>query len=213
MEQIFSFGERWNVPFNSAFASLNGTFHLSPHENICTIALINIHYLYTNHFDTVLLVKLPLKKNKMTSSVDNRESHSRKKICCIRSRIGQWSNFKPASNQSDSKRQGFFFHNILTLRSKTCRGKCMSSRQLVIWSESSQWMGTSTTAMSSPRRAFLVRTFRPRSGKRSKTAIKQGMLILYCTSVILIFHSSGALSIAMHPGKIMIPDSYTNCVV
>ena len=31
------------------FASLNGTctFHLSPHENICTIALINIHYLYT----------------------------------------------------------------------------------------------------------------------------------------------------------------------
>jgi hypothetical protein len=30
---IFSFGERWNVPFNSAVASLNGTFHLSPHEN------------------------------------------------------------------------------------------------------------------------------------------------------------------------------------
>ena len=28
------------------FALLNGTFHLSPHENICTIALINIHYLY-----------------------------------------------------------------------------------------------------------------------------------------------------------------------
>ena len=28
------------------FASLNGTFHLSPHENILTIALINIHYLY-----------------------------------------------------------------------------------------------------------------------------------------------------------------------
>ena len=27
------------------FASLNGTFHLSPHENICSIALINIHYL------------------------------------------------------------------------------------------------------------------------------------------------------------------------
>jgi hypothetical protein len=26
---------------------LNGTFHLSPHENILTIALINIHYLYT----------------------------------------------------------------------------------------------------------------------------------------------------------------------
>ena len=29
------------------FTSLNGTFHLSPHENICTIALINIHFLYT----------------------------------------------------------------------------------------------------------------------------------------------------------------------
>ena len=28
-------------------ASLNGTFYLSPHEDICTIALINIHYLYT----------------------------------------------------------------------------------------------------------------------------------------------------------------------
>ena len=45
MVRIFSFGERWNVPFNSAVASLNGTFHLSPHENILTIALINIHYL------------------------------------------------------------------------------------------------------------------------------------------------------------------------
>ena len=30
------------------FASLNRTFHLSPHENICTIALITIHYLYIN---------------------------------------------------------------------------------------------------------------------------------------------------------------------
>ena len=47
MVRIFSFGERWNVPFNSADASLNGTFHLSPHENILTITLINIHYLYT----------------------------------------------------------------------------------------------------------------------------------------------------------------------
>jgi hypothetical protein len=46
VRSIFSFGERWNVPFNSAVASLNGTFHLSPHENILTIALINIHYLY-----------------------------------------------------------------------------------------------------------------------------------------------------------------------
>jgi hypothetical protein len=46
MVRIFSFRERWNVPFNSAVASLNGTFHLAPHENILTIALINIHYLY-----------------------------------------------------------------------------------------------------------------------------------------------------------------------
>ena len=52
--RIFSFGERWNVLFNSperwnvlfAIASLNRTFHLSPNENILTIALINIHYLY-----------------------------------------------------------------------------------------------------------------------------------------------------------------------
>jgi hypothetical protein len=33
----------------SAVASLNGTFHLSPYENIFTIALINIHYLYNIH--------------------------------------------------------------------------------------------------------------------------------------------------------------------
>ena len=48
MVRIFSFDERWNVPFNSAVTSLNGTFHLSPHENILTIALINIHYLYNS---------------------------------------------------------------------------------------------------------------------------------------------------------------------
>ena len=47
MARIFSFGERWNVLFNSAIASLNRTFHLSPHENILTTALINIHYLHT----------------------------------------------------------------------------------------------------------------------------------------------------------------------
>ena len=52
---VFSFVQ-WNKYFHSVkdestiqlgFASLNGTFHLSPHENICTIALINIHYFYT----------------------------------------------------------------------------------------------------------------------------------------------------------------------
>ena len=31
---------------NEATAELNGTFHLSPNENILTIALINIHYLF-----------------------------------------------------------------------------------------------------------------------------------------------------------------------
>ena len=45
MVRIFSFGERCNVPFNSAVASLNGAFHPSPHENILTIALINIYHL------------------------------------------------------------------------------------------------------------------------------------------------------------------------
>ena len=44
--RTFSFGERLIVPFNTAIASLNGTINLSPHENILTIALINIHYLY-----------------------------------------------------------------------------------------------------------------------------------------------------------------------
>ena len=38
--QIFSFGERLNV-------LLNRTFNLSPHDNIRTIALITIHYLYS----------------------------------------------------------------------------------------------------------------------------------------------------------------------
>ena len=36
--RIFSLSERWNVPFNSATTALNRTFHLSPHENIVTIA-------------------------------------------------------------------------------------------------------------------------------------------------------------------------------
>ena len=35
MVRIFSFGERWNE------------HSISPHENILTIALIKIHYLYT----------------------------------------------------------------------------------------------------------------------------------------------------------------------
>ena len=43
MVHIFSFGERLNVQFN--FAS----FHLSPHENICTIALTLIIICMENH--------------------------------------------------------------------------------------------------------------------------------------------------------------------
>ena len=46
MVKIFLFGKRWNVQFNSHIASLNKTFHLSPHENILTKTLINITYLY-----------------------------------------------------------------------------------------------------------------------------------------------------------------------
>ena len=39
---------RWKMKcsIQLGFASLNRTFHLSPHENTCTIALITIHYLY-----------------------------------------------------------------------------------------------------------------------------------------------------------------------
>ncbi len=35
-------------------ASWNGKFHLSPNENIFTIALINIHYLYTIKADETM---------------------------------------------------------------------------------------------------------------------------------------------------------------
>ena len=42
MVRIFSFGERWNVLFNRTEHSI---FHLM--KIFLTIALINIHYLYT----------------------------------------------------------------------------------------------------------------------------------------------------------------------
>ena len=42
------------------FASLIGTFHISPHENILTIALINIHYLYIIFPSFYLLFTLSL---------------------------------------------------------------------------------------------------------------------------------------------------------
>ena len=38
--RIFSWGERWDVLFNEVIAELNRTFHLSPNENILTIARI-----------------------------------------------------------------------------------------------------------------------------------------------------------------------------
>ena len=44
------FCERCNFLFHSA---PNGEFHLSPHENIFTIALINIHHLYTDQGRTL----------------------------------------------------------------------------------------------------------------------------------------------------------------
>jgi hypothetical protein len=46
MVRIFSRDGRCNVPFNEATAELNGTFHLSPNENILTIARIKFHYLF-----------------------------------------------------------------------------------------------------------------------------------------------------------------------
>ena len=46
MEQIW----KMKCTIQLGFVSLNGTFHLSPNENICIIALINIHYLYNKIF-------------------------------------------------------------------------------------------------------------------------------------------------------------------
>ena len=50
---------RWKMKYTIqlGFTSLNGTFHLSHHENICTTALINIHYSYTNSLGLVLSSK------------------------------------------------------------------------------------------------------------------------------------------------------------
>ena len=47
---VFSFVQ-WNKYFHSVkdemfHSTRRGTFHLSSHENICTIALINIHIIY-----------------------------------------------------------------------------------------------------------------------------------------------------------------------
>ena len=63
---VFSFVE-WNkyrifilwkmkCTIQFGFAKLNGTFHLSPNKNICTIALINIHFciLFTDNHEVHL---------------------------------------------------------------------------------------------------------------------------------------------------------------
>ena len=45
---------RWKMKctIQLGFASLNGTFHISPYENICTISLINIHV----HISQILIL-------------------------------------------------------------------------------------------------------------------------------------------------------------
>ena len=45
MMNVFSFMQ-WNKYFHLVKDEM---YHSTPHENICTIALKNIHYLYTNH--------------------------------------------------------------------------------------------------------------------------------------------------------------------
>ena len=72
MVKIFSFGERWNFPFHSAVASWNGKFHLSPNENIFTIALINIHYLYIVSKIQILSFKLAIEKTRRYYSRDRK---------------------------------------------------------------------------------------------------------------------------------------------
>ena len=64
--RTFSFGERLIVPFN-------GTINLSPHENILTIALINIHYLYIIFFDIVGWYWFFLQSRKIISYMINYE--------------------------------------------------------------------------------------------------------------------------------------------
>jgi hypothetical protein len=81
MVRIFSFCERWNVPFNSIVASLNGTFHLSPHENILTIALINIHYLYIvklTFFGVFALYSQSMRRNQVKSGISRTSTHHRR---------------------------------------------------------------------------------------------------------------------------------------
>ncbi len=50
----------------SAVASWNGKFHLSPHENIFTIALINIHYLYIMLYTVHMSIEASLSREYLT---------------------------------------------------------------------------------------------------------------------------------------------------
>ena len=91
MEQIFSFGERW-WSIQLGFASLNGTFHLSPHENICTIALINIHYLYNNDFwQWLLRVTLALSRAAFARKLKRTNNRAQCSPFLRTYHIAQWS--------------------------------------------------------------------------------------------------------------------------
>ena len=86
MIKIFSFGERWNFPFHSALASWNGKFHLSPHENIFIIALINIHYLY-NIGAVVVIEQAPFMTFEIVGSILAMDSYDK---LCQRSADSRW---------------------------------------------------------------------------------------------------------------------------
>ena len=46
MVQIFSWGERYKCSIQRGEAEVNGTFHLLPHENICSITRMRKHPLF-----------------------------------------------------------------------------------------------------------------------------------------------------------------------
>ena len=71
--RIFSWGERRNVLFNEAIDELDKTFHLSPHENILTIALINIHYLFYI-YNTKIGYCFSNKNNLLKNFIENKNS-------------------------------------------------------------------------------------------------------------------------------------------
>ena len=58
LERKFSLGERWNGSIQLGFVSLNKIFHLLQFQNILTIALKNIHYLYATQLGPSPLYKV-----------------------------------------------------------------------------------------------------------------------------------------------------------